>query len=73
MSEGLKEALWWTVVFLVIAIVIAAGVRIVSWITVGEDDQNVWKVALLLIGASGAGGKAVSAITKARDHRNGEE
>ena len=73
MSEGLKEALWWTVVFVVIAVVIAAGIRIVAWVTQGSDSTNVWKAALLLIGASAGGGKAVTAITKAREHRNGGE
>jgi len=68
MSEGLKEALWWTAIFVVLAIVIACGARIVSWITDGETE-NVWKAALVLIGASGAGGKAVTAVMK---HRNGD-
>ena len=62
MSAGLKEAVWWTVVFVVIAVVIATGIRIVDWITEGEDGTNVWKAALLLIGASAGGGKAVTAI-----------
>ena len=55
-STGLKEALWWTVVFIVIAVVISAGVRIVNWVTDGETT-NVWKAALLLVGASAGGGK----------------
>ena len=69
MSAGLKEALWWTVVFVVIAVVIAAGVRIVAWITEGVTDASVWKAALILIGASAGGGKAVTAI---RSLQNGE-
>jgi len=67
MSEGLKEALWWTVIFVVIAVVIAAGIRIVAWITQGQTE-GVWKAAIILIGASAGGGKAITAITK---HRNG--
>ena len=55
--------------FIVIAVVISAGVRIVNWVTEG-DTTNVWKAALLLVGASAGGGKAVSAITKLR---NGHE
>ena len=70
MTPGLKEALWWTVVFVVIAVVIAAGVRIVAWVTEGTDDQNVWKAALILVGASAGGGKAVTAI---RQLQNGHE
>ena len=69
MSPGLKEAMWWTVVFVVIAVVIAAGVRIVAWVTEG-DSTNVWKAALVLIGASAGGGKAVTAI---RQIQNGHE
>ncbi len=68
MSAGLKEALWWSLVFVVIAVVIAAGVRIVAWVTEGETT-NVWKAALVLIGASAGGGKAVTAIRKMQ---NGE-
>jgi hypothetical protein len=70
MSQGLREALWWTVVFVVIAVVIAAGIRIVAWITEGTDDTNVWKAALLLVGASGAGG---AALTKLRRTHSGDE
>ncbi len=70
MSAGLREALWWTVIFVVIAIVIAAGVRLVSWMTEG-DSTNVWKAALVLIGASAGGGKAVTAIRRIQD--NGDE
>lgn len=67
MSPGLKEAMWWTVVFVVIAVVIAAGVRIVAWVTEG-DSTNVWKAALVLIGASAGGGKAVTAIRSIQNH-----
>lgn len=68
MSSGLKEALWWTVVFVVIAVVVAAGIRIVAWITEGHDAENVWKAAALLIGASAGGGKAVTAIRQIQNH-----
>ena len=70
MSPGLREALWWTVVFVVIAAVIATGIRIVDWITEGEGGSNVWKAALILIGASAGGGKAVTAI---RSIQHGDE
>lgn len=66
MSDGLKEALWWTLVFMVIAVVIACGIRLVDWITEG-DTENVWKVALVLIGASAGGGTVLTAIQKARN------
>ena len=63
MSAQIKEALLWTAVFIVIAITIAAGVRIVDWITqdTGTDAQ-VWKAAVVLVAASAGGGKAVQAI-----------
>jgi len=61
-SAAIKEALLWAVVFVVIAVVIAAGIRIVAWVTEGTDDANVWKAALLLVGASAGGGKAIQAI-----------
>jgi hypothetical protein len=64
MNTALKEALLWAVVFVVIAVVIAAGIRIVAWVTEGTDDTQVWKAALLLLGASGAGGKAIQSIRK---------
>lgn len=67
MSDTLKEALWWTLVFVVIAVVIACGIRVVDWITGGSND-NIWRAALLLIGASAGGGKAVTAI---RQHHIG--
>ena len=63
MSAQIKEALLWTVVFIVIAIVIAAGVRVVDWIT--EDtgtDAQIWKAAVVLVAASAGGGKAVQAL-----------
>ena len=41
MSTGLKEALWWTVVFVVIATVVATGIRLVDWITEGETDTHL--------------------------------
>ena len=68
MSAGLREAVWWTVVFVVIAVVIATGIRIVDWITEGQGGSNVWKAALLLIGASAGGGKAVTAIRQIQNH-----
>ena len=34
-SPAIKDALLWTVVFVVIAVTIAAGVRVVAWITEG--------------------------------------
>ena len=64
MSDGLKEALWWTLIFVVIAVVIATGIRIVDWITDGVGGENVWKAALLLVGASAGGGKAVTAVRR---------
>ena len=67
-STGLKEALWWTVVFVVIAVVIAAGVRLVAWITEGET-ANVWKAALSWSALRGAGG---AALTKFRRAHNGD-
>jgi hypothetical protein len=63
-NQALKETLQWAAVFVVIAIVIAAGIRIVAWITEGTDDANIWKAALLLLGASAGGGKAIQAIRK---------
>jgi hypothetical protein len=74
MSESLKEALWWTVVFIVIAVTIAAGVRIVDWLTEGTGSQeNIWKVALVLVGGAGAGGKAITAIRQGIKRENGIE
>ena len=62
MSNHLTEALLWAVVFVVVAIVIAAGVRIVAWITEGNWDAEVWKAAAALLIASVGGGRAVTAI-----------
>jgi hypothetical protein len=74
MSETLKEALWWTLVFVVIAVVIAAGVRIVNWITDGTgSNSQIWKAALVLIGASAGGGKAVTAIRHRQTNTKGDE
>ena len=69
MSSPLSEALWWTVVFVVIGIVIAAGVRIVAWITEGIWDDQVWKAAAALILASAGGGTAITRITRGREPR----
>lgn len=63
MNAKLKETLWWTVVFVGIAITIACGVRIVDWLTEGTT-LGIWKVALALIVAAGGGGTAVSALRK---------
>ena len=63
MSDGLREALWWTMIFVVIAVVVACGIRLVEWITDG-DTEHVWKLALVLIGVSAGGGKAVTAIRR---------
>jgi hypothetical protein len=73
MTETLKEALWWTLVFVVIAVVIAAGIRVVDWITGGSGGSGVWKAALVLIGASAGGGKAVTAIRHRQDNTKGDE
>lgn len=68
MTPGIRDALLWTVVFVVIAVTIAAGVRVVAWITEGGDvDAQVWKAAVALIAAAAGGGTALTAIMHKRD------
>jgi uncharacterized membrane protein len=69
--DKLKDALYWSAVFVAIAITIACGVRIVDWITEG-NASGVWKVALVLIGSAVGGGSAASALQKIRKNGNGE-
>ena len=68
MRERLVDVLLWTTAFVAIAVVIAAGMRIVSWIMIGET-AGVWKAAAALIVAATGGGVSVAAIRS----RNGDD
>jgi hypothetical protein len=66
--ERLVDALLWAAVFIGVAVAIAAGTRVVSWLVEGET-LGVWKAALGIVAAAGGGGFALATLR----HREGED
>jgi hypothetical protein len=66
-NDRLISVLLWTGTFVAVAVVIAAGMRLVSWMLAGGGDAaSVWKAAGALILAATGGGSLVSLI-RSRD------
>jgi hypothetical protein len=68
MRDRLLDAMLWTVVFVAVAVAIAAGTRLVAWVVDGGDTSGIWKASLAIVAAAGGGGLAAATIRS----RNGE-
>ncbi len=65
------EVVLWTVALVCVAITLAAGTRIVTWLVLG-DSEGVWKAAAgLVLAASGGGYAAVLIRRNGKGSENG--
>jgi hypothetical protein len=55
------EAILWAVVFVAVAVAIAAGTRLVAWVVVGETE-GVWRAAIAIVTAAAGGGLAAARL-----------